>query len=53
MMPDLGNYATEVMTAYALSVGLLVGLLALSLRRSRKVRAQLADVEARRDRANV
>ena len=53
MIPDLGNYATEVLTAYALSVGLLVGLVALSLRRSRKVRAQLAEVEARRDRANV
>ena len=53
MTPDLGNYATEVLTAYALSVGLLVLLLALSLRRSRKVSAQLAEVEARRDRANV
>ncbi|SMX32298.1 heme exporter protein CcmD [Octadecabacter ascidiaceicola] len=53
MMPDLGNYAAEVLTAYALSVGLLVGLLVLSLRRSRKVSAQLAEVEARKDRADV
>ena len=53
MTPDLGIYTTEVLTAYAVSVGLLVGLIALSLRRSRKVRAQLADVEARKDRANV
>ena len=50
MTPDLGNYATEVLTAYALSVVLLVGMVALSLRRSRKVRAQLAEVEARKDR---
>lgn len=53
MMPDLGTYATEVLTAYALTVGLLVGLIVVSLRRSRKVRAQLAEVESRRSRANV
>lgn len=53
MMPELGTYATEVLTAYALTVGLLVGLIVVSLRRSRKVRAQLAEVESRRSRANV
>jgi heme exporter protein D len=53
MIPDLGNYAAEVMVAYGLSILLLVGIVAMSLRRGRKLRTQLADVEARRDRANV
>ncbi len=53
MIPDLGNYAAEVMVAYGLSILLLVGIVALSLRRGRKISTQLAAVEARRDRANV
>jgi heme exporter protein D len=53
MIPDLGNYAAEVMAAYGLSILLLVAIVVVSLRRGRKVRTQLADVEARRDRANV
>ncbi|WP_422396395.1 heme exporter protein CcmD [Thalassorhabdomicrobium marinisediminis] len=48
MMPELGDYAAEVLSAYAASLLLLVALVGLSLRRSRKVRAQLDAVEARR-----
>ncbi|MCF2872193.1 heme exporter protein CcmD [Octadecabacter sp. G9-8] len=51
MIPDLGKYAVEVLTAYGVSIALLVLIVGLSVQRSRKVRAQLADVEARRDAA--
>lgn len=54
MIPDLGNYGVEVLSAYGVSIVLLMGIIALSFRHSRKVRAQLADVEARKaDRGNV
>ena len=49
MMPDLGAYATEVLAAYGLSIFLLVVIIAMSMRRSRKLRAQLAAVEARKE----
>ena len=48
MMPDLGAYAVEVLSAYGLSIALLLGIVVVSLRRSRRVRADLAAVEARR-----
>ena len=51
MMPDLGDYAIEVTSAYALSIGLLVLIVAVSIRRGRKLRKQLAEVEARQERA--
>ncbi|MCF2903497.1 heme exporter protein CcmD [Octadecabacter sp. CECT 8868] len=51
MFPDLGEYGTEVLTAYGVSIGLLVAIIALSMRRSRKMRAQLDAVEARKDAA--
>jgi heme exporter protein D len=44
-MPDLGKYAAEVLSAYAVSLLLLGGLVALSLRRGRAARAALRDVE--------
>ncbi|KRS15842.1 hemagglutination activity protein [Roseovarius indicus] len=44
-MPDLGKYAETVLSAYAVSIVLLVVLVALSLRRSRKVKDQLEAVE--------
>lgn len=53
MIPDLGNYAVEVMSAYVLSILLLVAIVAVSLRRGRKVRGQLVKVEARKESANV
>ena len=53
MIPDLGKYATEVLAAYGVSIALLVLIIVLSVRRYRKVRAELAEVEARRERARV
>ena len=44
-MPELGKYATEVLSAYGASLLLLGGLLALSLRRGRAARADLAKAE--------
>lgn len=46
MIPDLGKYAFEVLAAYGVSIVLLVGIVVLSVRRSRKVQAQLKAVEA-------
>lgn len=48
MMPDLGKYAFAVLSAYGVSLALIVALVGLTLRRSRRVRAALRDVEARR-----
>ncbi len=45
MMPDLGKYAFEVLSAYAASLALLGGLLVLTLRRGRAARAALEVVE--------
>jgi len=48
MMPDLGKYAVEVLLAYGVSITLLVAIVALSIRRAARIRAQLDAVEARR-----
>jgi len=47
MMPDLGKYAVEVGLAYAASLGLIAGIVVLSLRRSARVRRRLEDIERR------
>jgi heme exporter protein D len=44
-VPDLGKYAVEVLAAYGVSLLLLGGLVLLSVRRSRQIKAQLAKVE--------
>ncbi|MEL6685121.1 MAG: heme exporter protein CcmD [Pseudomonadota bacterium] len=44
-MPDLGQYAVEVLSAYAVSILLLAAIVWLSWRRYAKVRAALAEVE--------
>ncbi|RFP87567.1 heme exporter protein CcmD [Rhodobacteraceae bacterium 63075] len=49
-MPDLGKYALEVLSAYGVSLVLIVGIVLLSVARSRRVRAELEAVEARRQR---
>lgn len=46
-MPDLGKYADAVLSAYAVSIVLLVAIVGLSLLRGRKVRAAMRDVEKR------
>lgn len=47
MMPDLGKYADAVLSSYAVSIVLIVALVAFSVIRARRVRAQLDDVEQR------
>ena len=49
MMPDLGKYADTVLSSYIVSIALLVLLVAMSLRASRKARAELEKVEGRRN----
>lgn len=46
-MPELGKYAATVLSAYGVSILLLLALAGLSLWRARRVKAQLAEVEAR------
>jgi heme exporter protein D len=46
-MPDLGNYAAEVLGAYAVTLALLAGIVALSWLQARRSRAALAEAEAR------
>ena len=47
MMPDLGDYAFEVLTAYAVSLALLLALVLASLGRSARVKRRLAEKERR------
>lgn len=47
MTPDLGKYADAVLSAYGASIVLLAVLVALSLWKGKRVRAELAEVEAR------
>ncbi len=44
-MPDLGKYAETVLSAYAVSIALIVGLVMISILRSKKIKKQLQDVE--------
>lgn len=46
-MPDLGKYADTVLSAYGVSILLVVALVWISIRRSGRVRQQLQDVEAK------
>ncbi|QDY68995.1 heme exporter protein CcmD [Qingshengfaniella alkalisoli] len=48
MLPELGKYAGTVLAAYGTSAVLLIGLVLLSLRRSRVVRRQLERIERER-----
>ncbi|MFP7673163.1 heme exporter protein CcmD [Marivita sp. S0852] len=50
MMPDLGKYAFEVLSSYAVTLALLVVIVLVSIRRAGKVRAALEEVENRRPR---
>ncbi len=44
-MPDLGKYGTEVLSAYGVTIFLLLGLVWFTWARSVKVRKLLADAE--------
>lgn len=46
-MPDLGAYAAEVLTAYAITAALLIGIVALTLWRGVRVKRALARAERR------
>lgn len=46
-MPDLGKYAFEVLSSYGVTLLLLAAIVLVSLRRARKVRAALDEVERR------
>ncbi|KIC51101.1 MULTISPECIES: heme exporter protein CcmD [unclassified Tateyamaria] len=46
-MPDLGKYAEAVLSAYAVSIVLLVAIVVLTVWRGRKVRAEMEAVERR------
>ncbi len=48
-MPDLGSYSVYVLSAYGVSLSLLVLLVLSPLRQSAQVRAELAVIEARRE----
>ncbi|SLN42003.1 Heme exporter protein D (CcmD) [Pseudoruegeria aquimaris] len=48
MMPELGKYATEVLSAYAVSLIILVLFVLASLWRARRVRNELRKVEERK-----
>ena len=45
MMPDLGKYADAVLSAYGVSILLLVGIVALTLIRGRRIRAEMNAVD--------
>lgn len=45
MMPDLGKYSTEVLSAYGISLLLLAVLVVWTLRRGRAARATLDAAE--------
>lgn len=44
-MPDLGKYAAEVLTAYGVSIALLILLVLVVWGRSRKAKKALEDIE--------
>ncbi|WP_216364877.1 MULTISPECIES: heme exporter protein CcmD [Rhodobacterales] len=47
-MPDLGRYATEVLSAYAGSLALLILVVVVSIWQARRVQRRLNSVEERR-----
>ncbi len=48
MMPDLGKYADTVLGAYAASLALLFVLVVLTLWRGRRIRAEMEQIEGKR-----
>ncbi len=49
MMPELGKYAGAVLSAYGASLAILAALVLASIRRGRRIKADLDEVEGRRD----
>jgi heme exporter protein D len=48
VIPDLGKYAFEVLSSYGVTLLLLFAIVLVSLRRARKVRSALEEVERQR-----
>ena len=48
-MPDLGPYATAVISSYAVTIGLLALLVWWSFRQAARARARLEQIEGRKD----
>jgi len=48
MMPDLGKYQSEILASYAITLVLLLGLLAISWIKGRRIAKALREVEERR-----
>jgi len=46
-MPDLGKYADAVLSAYAASIVLLIVIVAMTLVRGRKIRAEMDQIEGK------
>jgi heme exporter protein D len=46
-MPDLGKYAETVLSAYAVSLVLILGLIVVSILRSNRIRKELQKVESK------
>lgn len=44
-MPELGKYATEVLSAYGISIALLLLLVGIVMRRSRLAKRALDEIE--------
>ncbi|WP_370318174.1 heme exporter protein CcmD [Salipiger sp. IMCC34102] len=44
-MPELGEYAVYVLTSYAATLVLLAAIVGLSVRRSRRVKRTLQEIE--------
>jgi len=45
MTPELGKYATEVLSSYGVSIAILLALTGISLWRSRRIKAALDALE--------
>lgn len=48
-MLELGKYSTTILSAYAVTLVLLAAIIVVSVVRARKVKRQLAELEARRN----
>lgn len=47
-MVEIGKYAWQIVAGYGVTIGLLLGLVALSVLRERRIHRELREVESRR-----
>ena len=48
-MPELGKYGAEVLSAYAVSIAMILVMVVVYLRNARAARRTLEELEARKD----